>query len=315
MKIIKISLPILLMLVLLPSVALAGLDLNTSLTEDTLTGDFHTAQIMSWHEDCSSTDGWTYYTDWTGWTRWDTASGTLDSTEGYLHCPSNTGWTTGPFWFKELDSIFTLADFESVEIEVETNQPSQSYKGNLFFTVFDTEGNPIFYIGVYSWDELEHRVHIYTGFYHDDMSSDSYFVQDMAPDFYGTIEIYYDSSDGLMATIPGGGSGQILSPTEWSSEQSRAAKYVGLQWRKGSGIYLDHRVHDMLLNAGGVSTSTTSTSTTSLTDGSLPSSLDFTGLFGMGISVGAIAVIIIVGGGIYCRQRGAAPVSSEFTYG
>ncbi len=283
---------------------------QSSVVDETTTTTTTPSAPQDWHDDCTSTSGWKYHTEWDGWSRWDFASGTLASDNGYLHCPTNTGWETGPFWFKEFDTPFTLAEFDSLDVEVETIQPSQSYKGNLRFTIFDDSKNPIFYIAVNSWDELEHAVHISVGYYYADITSTGYASNDMDPDFHGTLDIHYDPSSGLMGTIPGGpggGSGVILTPAEWASESNRVAKYVGIQWRKGAGIYLDHRVHDISIEVA--------SSTTSSTDGLLPPSLDFTGLLGIGITVGAVAVIIIIGGGIYCRQRGAAPVTSDFTYG
>lgn len=300
------------MLILLPCISIVVSGIGPGAQS---IGNFEPATSTSWHDDCTSTDGWTYYTEWDGWTRWGTATGTLSSDDGYLHCPSNTGWETGPFWFKEFDSAFSLSEFENLEVEVETIQPSQSYKGNLRFTIYDDSKLPIFYIAVNSWNELEHAVHISVGYYYANITSVGYISNDMAPDFHGTLKIQYDSTEGLVGTIPGGvsgGSDIILAPAEWASETTRIAKYVGLQWRKGSGIYLDHRVHDIAIEWEEAVTTPTDTTPTGP---SPPPPIDFSSFLGIGISLGAVAIIIIVGGAIYCNQRSATNVGGDFTYG
>ncbi|MFW9848204.1 MAG: hypothetical protein ACFFF4_03640 [Candidatus Thorarchaeota archaeon] len=212
--------------------------------------------IYKWHDDCSSTDGWQYYTEWDGYTRWDTASGTLASDNGYLHCPSNTGYATGPFWFKEFTDPFTTSEFGSWTIKDEANQPSQSYKGNLWICLFDQNKERVFMMGAYSWDELEHAIHIYTWYTFQNGSSVAYYVTDMSPNFNGNISIYYEEGTGLMGYIETEGSGLILSEDLWLAEPGRTISYIGVQWRKGTGIYLDHRLHDIeMTSIGSLSTS------------------------------------------------------------
>ncbi|MHA1636637.1 MAG: hypothetical protein ACTSUB_01365, partial [Candidatus Thorarchaeota archaeon] len=257
-----------------------------------------------WHDSCDSISGWSYHTLWDGWTRWETATGTLESDNGYLHCPENSGWETGPFWFKELSQTFTLTQFESFTSLIETIQPTQTYKGNFRITIFDSAKNPIFYIGINSWHELEHYADIHVGYYFENLTAASYSSTEMVPDFDDTIEIEVNSLGELIGRIPGGadgGSETILSATDWAEESDRIAQYVGIQWRRGSGTYLDHRLYDIAIEISDPST----------TDA--PPVFDFGGILGIGITVGSVAIIIIIGGAIFCKRQGATS-TSEYYY-
>lgn len=200
----------------------------------------------SWHDDCSNITDWQHYTEWDGYTRWATASGTMVSNNDAIHCPTNSGWETGPFWFKQFPAQFTREGFQRWDFELNVNQPSMSYKGNLWVGLFDNEKQPVFVMQFSSWDELEHQLYIYLQYRKTNGSSIAYERPMISnPNFSGVCSIYYEEGAGLMASIGSEGSGVLLTESEWNLEGLRSISYIGIQWRKGAGIYLDYFVNDI----------------------------------------------------------------------
>ncbi len=200
----------------------------------------------SWHDDCSNSTDWQHYTEWEGYTRWDTASGTLVSNSDAIHCPTNSGWETGPFWFKQFPAKVTREGFQRWDFELNVNQPSMRYKGSLWVGLFDNEKQPVFVMQFLSWDEWEHQLYIYLQYRKTNSTSITYERPMISnPNFSGVCSIYYEEGVGLMASIGNEGSGVLLTESEWNLEPSRLISYIGIQWRKGAGIYLDYFVNDI----------------------------------------------------------------------
>jgi len=181
--------------------------------------------VTYWHDDCSNITDWTYHTEWDGYTRWGTASGTLASTGASIHCPTNSGWETGPFWFKEFSSPFSQEGFTSWDFDFQVTQPSMSYKGNLFAGLFGADKQPIFVMQFTSWNELEHELDMYCYYRFNNGTWLAYQRPSVSPNFDGVVSISYEEGVGIVAHIGASDSGILLTEAEWNLEPAREITY------------------------------------------------------------------------------------------
>jgi hypothetical protein len=121
-----------------------------------------------------------------------------------------------------------------------------SYKGNFVTYLYDENKEAIFAIGFYSWSELEHELDIVVSYRDATETWHSYTrPSTLNPNFDDICSIIYEPGVGLTASIGTEGSGVLVNDAQWDFEPDRTIKYIGIQWRRGSGIYLDYYVDDI----------------------------------------------------------------------
>lgn len=199
-----------------------------------------------WHDNCTETHNWIYDLDWVGWVPWGISSGTLQSTAGYLHASVDSDVGTGPFWYKALDTPANLTDLYEWNIDTQVTQPEESYKGPFAAILYDQNREPIVWFHVYEFDGGAYNLNLYIHYRFENgtYSTHSRFnITD--PDWMGTLRISREWGQGLVATIPGNGTGLILSEANLLIDSHRQISYVGIHWRRGSGNYLAVKLHDL----------------------------------------------------------------------
>ncbi len=204
---------------------------------------------FSWHDECSSTNGWIYDLNWpTPFV--GTASGSLTSTGGYLQTSSNNGWATGPFWYKELDNPVCVNQLAEFSVEVEFSNPSNYYKGELFVGLYDSEKKLAGYVRFKEWTDAAKDCDMYVVWKYENGTS-NYLVRSNVADTYwsGVLSLSYVAGTGIRASIPGLSPTTIVSEEDLGQETSRLISYVGIQWRKGSGTYLNYKLHDIYVGS------------------------------------------------------------------
>lgn len=205
-----------------------------------------------WHDDCSSTERWIYGDSWDGWIPWVFETGTLASDNGYLHCPSNDGWATGPMWYKELEESIALSQFTEFTADIEMLQPSSLSKGVFTLILYDELKQPILLLYAAEWTDAAKDIDLNVIFYPIAGGSEVHTRLNINTDFRGILSLYYNDgyggdTPGLYAHIDGVSDILLLNRVEWQSEASQQIKYIGAAWRRGSGQYLDTRCYDILL--------------------------------------------------------------------
>lgn len=205
------------------------------------------ATESTWHDPCSSTSGWVYDLSWPT-PIWGTASGSLTSNGEYLQTASNSGWATGPFWYKELPDPFYVSQLSKFSVTVEFSNPSGSYKGGLGVALYDAEKKMVASARVIDWTDAQISASTYLYWHLEGGGSYSAGKSGItSTSWYGTLTLSYVEGTGLEATMPGVSDSVILSPEERDTESSRRVRYIGIQWLRGSGTYLNMKLHDIVL--------------------------------------------------------------------
>jgi hypothetical protein len=210
--------------------------------------------LPNWYDPCDDVTWWadgpSQPATWWPNPIWGTASGTLTS-EGfpeYICTSVNNGWATGPFWYKTIGRPFTVDKFRQLRITIEFYNPLKSYKGCFALVLYDENKEPVAYIMLYEWTESRTDMDFYWRWVLTGGSTKQFSLLNADIDhFVDQLRIYRVIGDGIWASCLYG-SGRILTESEFQGETSRIIKYIGVQWRKGSGTYLNVRLHDILLS-------------------------------------------------------------------
>jgi transglutaminase-like putative cysteine protease len=208
-------------------------------------------ESAEWHDPCDDESGWkdspTNPADWWPNPIWDHAAGTLTSHYlGFIRTSSNSGWGTGPFWYKDLGSQ-PLEMFRELRIKVSYDNPSAIYKGCLAVALYDSNLELVCYIMLYEWTGSYIDMDFYGRWRTQGGTVKSIAEYNVDWTYYkNDIWIYRDSYDEIWvefgAFYTGG---RLLTASEFQAESSRDFRYVGIQWRRGSGTYLNVNLWDI----------------------------------------------------------------------
>ncbi|MGY5853656.1 MAG: transglutaminase-like domain-containing protein [Candidatus Thorarchaeota archaeon] len=200
---------------------------------------------------CEDASDWTYDSSWPN-PLWPTAYGTLTSEYGYLRTNSNNGVATGPFFYRELSDPLEIGRFRNLQVNLEFNNPSGSYKGEFGLCFYDEDKDMIAYVKIRDWYDASINTDFHAKWYMANGTPRAQFITDYTGGSWtGHFSIYRNETggtggnetDGIWTFIEGIGHFELIDNSGLESD-SKSIRYVGIQWRKGSGTYLNTRLHD-----------------------------------------------------------------------
>jgi hypothetical protein len=224
------------------------------------------ATNQTWHDDCSTTDGWIRQTADSGFPETPSEYGTLHSDSGYLYVtglPTPSDLYLGPLFVKELETPITIADIVDFEVELEWLYAS-SRIGYLSVALYDE--NKITSAFLYARDSWAGNVFRPSSrYYPQEGESAKLELGDYYSSWRGHIRFWYDSySASLMGEIDDGTVTTATLKTSGEFNTSRLIKYIGISFRRRNDYpYNDVnlRLHDINLVYLSLATTTTSTTT------------------------------------------------------
>ncbi|MFW9890283.1 MAG: DUF2341 domain-containing protein, partial [Candidatus Thorarchaeota archaeon] len=217
------------------------------------TGRVEEPELFTWHDACTSTNGWIYGIGyWDGWNPWGLATGTLASESGYLRTQTNDGSSTGPFWFKSLDTAANLSDLYDFSVDVQMVPIDPNDRGGFAAILYDQNKLPIIRYSFMDWTQSEYDIDLAAIYRFGNGTSVSFNLENVtSTDWRGVVRTYRSSSGGLRAEISGGGSSELLSAADVANEADRKVSYVGIQWRGVPTWYLNSRLYDIAMQTTG----------------------------------------------------------------
>lgn len=225
------------------------------------------ATTQTWHDDCSTTDGWIRQTPDSGFPETPSEEGALHSDSGYLYVtglPTVSDLYSGPLFVKELETPITIADIVNFEAEFEWIYAS-SRIGYLSVALYDENKKTSAYL--YARDSWAGNVFRPSSrYYPQEGASASLELGDYSSSWRGHVRFWYDSySVSLEGEIDDGTETTATLKTSGEFNTSRLIKYVGIGFRRRNDYpYNDVnlRLHDINLVYLSLATTTTTTSTT-----------------------------------------------------
>jgi transglutaminase-like putative cysteine protease len=208
--------------------------------------------LPNWHDPCENVDWWADAPDqpanWWPNPIWGTASGTLTSSGRYICTSVNNGWATGPFWYKTIGRPFTVGKFRQLRVTVEFDNPDKWYKGCFALALYDENKELVAYVKLYEWAGSAIDMDFYFMWVMDDGTTKQFTILNCdIQHLVDQLRIYRVEGDGIWASGLYG-YGRILTESEFQGETSRIIKYIGIQWRRGSGTYLNVKLHEILVS-------------------------------------------------------------------
>ncbi len=201
-----------------------------------------------WQDACTTSGGWVYDLDWGGWTPWATSSGTLHSESGYLYASVDADVGTGPFWYKALDTPVNLTQLHNWSVDIQSYQPEATYKGIFSIVLYDQNKQAMLWTKVSEWDGAEYDLDLFMHYRHSNGTLLTHSKENLTDaDWRGSLQFTMIEGGGIIASIPGAEEHVLLDQDEVRNESQRLISYMGIQWRRGSGNYLQMRLHDIAL--------------------------------------------------------------------
>ena len=210
------------------------------------------ATTQTWHDDCSTTDGWIRQTADSGFPERPSGNGALHSDSGYLYVtnlPTVADEHSGPLFVKELETPIITADIVNFEAEFEWIYASFQV-GYLSVALYDENKNTAAYL--YARDSWVGNVFRPSSqYYPQEGESAELELGDYSSSWRGHIRFWYDSySVSLKGEIDDGTETTATLKTFGEFSTSRLIKYVGINFRRHNDYpYNDVnlRLHDINL--------------------------------------------------------------------
>ncbi len=205
-----------------------------------ITSNLEPQTTTTWHDDCSSADGWTFMNESSGFDPKHTSmdSGTLSSTGGYLVVTGIADPVTerkGPLFIKELGDSVSINAIEMFQAEVQFTYLSDTF-GFLSVYLFDENKQKAVMLRLHdAWAASEsHPESVYfspgeagDGTVHDEILFGSW---------SGFLRFRYDESTGsLVGELDDGTPNSATLKTSGNFDPYRAIKYIGIQWSRHPG--------------------------------------------------------------------------------
>ncbi len=159
---------------------------------------------------------------------------------------------TGPFFYRELSDPLEIGRFRNLQVNLEFNNPSGSYKGEFGLCFYDEDKDMIAYVKIRDWYDASINTDFHAKWYMANGTPRAQFITDYTGGSWtGHFSIYRNETggtggnetDGIWTFIEGIGHFELIDNSGLESD-SKSIRYVGIQWRKGSGTYLNTRLHD-----------------------------------------------------------------------
>lgn len=260
-----------------------------------------TAPIISvmaqstWHDDCTSTNGWNSSDDWDGWTKYTTEVGSLSTTGGYLYTGASITDGQGPFWYKDLGASSYLNSFEELNIELEAIQDTLTRTGSFYVALFDSDKEVVMYIEVRDSFTLGRSFIARAAYVYSNGTTIENFSPSIANSTISTqIQILISSNGALSSVLPDSLETALLSSNNVEDQENREIRYIGIQWSKPTSDDLDIRLHDILYIGGG----------SEITPPPPPPPVSFETLLATALMIGMIIVLAILR--VHSRTKGFA---------
>lgn len=182
--------------------------------------------LQNVEDSCDSVDGWVQETDWPS-LFWSTASGTLQTTNGYLYASGLSTYYAGPFWYKTLERPQPIERFDQFTVNLAGTIDSS--RGAFAIYVFDENEERIFTVKVddpYTTSDGS----VYVSYYTEDGSPITSEETDPGHIWDETMRFYKTDTDQIKVEFFGNSPVTLLDTDDWQVESSRVIKYIGIQW-------------------------------------------------------------------------------------
>jgi hypothetical protein len=201
------------------------------------------------NDPCDNTVGWTQDLEWPG-TFFDTASGTLTSTSGYLQVSGLGVMNKGPFWYKELSETFPVNQFTELVVQLQGAGPTNSLSA---FDLALYDEDKIMAARFSFEDPYQGEAGCLSVLWHQELGYTGYpawldlggqQTWDM------TLRLYRNTDNEFVAEIPGTSPKTIMDFDDWAMESSRIIRYIGIQWAYYGTPINNIRLKDVMLRSG-----------------------------------------------------------------
>jgi hypothetical protein len=205
-----------------------------------ITNDVEPLTTTTWHDDCTSTNGWISQNTTSGFDPKHVIleSGTLSTTGGYLTVAGIADPVTerkGPLFIKDLGNTVSIEAIKMFQAEVEFTYLSDTY-GFLSVYLFDENKQKAVMLRLHdAWAASEsHPESVYfspgeagDGTVHDEILFGSW---------SGHLRFWYDeSTESLVGELDDGTPNSATLKTSGNFDPYRAIKYIGIQWSRHPG--------------------------------------------------------------------------------
>jgi hypothetical protein len=197
---------------------------------------------------CDSTQGWIQDLEWPN-TIFDTASGSLTSTSGYLQVSGLSELNKGPFWYKELAKPFSVNQFTELAVQLQGAGPTNS-RVAFVLSLYDEDklmAARFAFMDPFQGDPGELSIQWYHERYCISASAWLVLTQDT---WDITLRLYRTTDNSFIAEIPGTSPKTILDSDDWAMESSRVIRYIGIQWAYQGTPINNVRLKDVMLRSG-----------------------------------------------------------------
>ncbi len=233
---------VIIVILVIPIIASFGQNTNEVDMETDRTNNIQLAETSAtWHDDCSSTDGWISQNTSSGFDPKHPIleSGTLSSTGGYLIVTGIADPVTerkGPLFIKELGDTVTIDAIEMFQAEVEFAYVSSEY-GFLSVYLFDENKQKAVMLRLHdAWAaSTSHPESVY--FTPGEAGDGTVHDESFLGSWSGHLRFWYNESTGsVIGELDDGTPNRATLKTAGNFDPDRSIKYIGIQWSRAQGV-------------------------------------------------------------------------------
>ncbi|MHA1614986.1 MAG: DUF2341 domain-containing protein, partial [Candidatus Thorarchaeota archaeon] len=233
---------VIIVILVIPIIASFGQNTNEVDMETERSNNIQLAETnATWHDDCSSTDGWMSQNTSSGFDPKHTIleSGTLSSTGGYLVVTGIADPVTerkGPLFIKELENTVSIDAIELFQAEVEFAYASDQY-GFLSVYLFDENKQKAVMLRLHdAWaasTSYPESVYFTPGEAGDGTVHD----ESLSGSWSGHLRFWYNESTGsVIGELDDGTPNRATLKTAGNFDPDRSIKYIGIQWSRAQSV-------------------------------------------------------------------------------